>query len=95
LGRAMPCPECYGTSSIQESKEYIVFLSSMLLDYNGTTSYYTYWPLKGYSLEGGIFPIDGDGNVLIPSNFFGYGTSLPLALFESDIRKDIDSIILH
>ena len=89
------CDSCFGFNAVQSGKEYIVFLQDIFLDYDGTNSYYTYWPFATYSTEGGIFPIDGLGNVKIPSNFFGYGNSVPIATFESSIRSDINTIISH
>ena len=83
-----PCPACFGTTSAVVDSEYIVFLGSAYLDYNGTYAYYDYWPLHNYEPEGGILPIVG-GNVQDPSNYWGYGTSVPLATFLADLRADI------
>ncbi len=90
-----PCDSCYTSSAVEAGKEYIVFLKDVLLDYNGTYSFYNFWPLPYYSPEGGIFAIDISGNVEEPSNYFGYGTSVPLATFETDLRNDINTIVSH
>ncbi|HET9136932.1 MAG TPA: hypothetical protein VFO76_09860 [Candidatus Kapabacteria bacterium] len=94
-GMPQPCDICYGNNSLQVSKDYIVFLRDKFLDYNGVNSFYTYWPFGGYSSEGGIFQIDESNNVLIPSDYFGYGVSVPLSNFESLLRNDINTIAAH
>ncbi len=91
----IPCNNCYGSNTVEANKDYIVFLRNIYLDYNGTSSFYTFWPSNGYNAEGGIFPIDSGGNVVISSNYFGYGTSIPLAQFESLLRADIGLIVNH
>jgi hypothetical protein len=94
-GAIIPCSTCYGSNALLPGKDYIVFLSSNFLDYNGTTSFYEYCPYNGFNNEGGIFPIDSIGNVLIQDNYFGYGTSVPLSTFEANIYADIQSIVSH
>jgi hypothetical protein len=89
------CDSCYGSNAVQAGKNYVVFLRSVFNDYNGTNSYYDYFPKAYYSQEGGIFEIDASNNVLIPSNYFGYGTSVPLATFLSALHSDISSITSH
>jgi len=89
------CDSCYGTSALIPGHEYIVFLADNFLDYNGTTSFYEYVPQNAFNSEGGIFPINGLGNVVSTDNYFGYGNSVPLATFESDLKADINSIISH
>jgi hypothetical protein len=87
--------EVYNDNSLQLNREYIVFLENLYLDYNGTNSFYTYRPFSSYNREGGIFPINSDGYVQIPSNYFGYGTSVPLTAFKNYLQVDIESIISH
>ena len=89
------CDSCFDFNAVQSGKEYVIFLQDIFLDYDGTNSYYSFWPFATYSTEGGIFAIDGSGNVQIPSDFFGYGTSIPLSTFENNLRNDINTIISH
>ena len=89
------CDSCYGLNALIPGKEYVVFLADNFLDYNGISSFYEYVPYNGYNGEGGVFPIDNEGNVTIPDNYFGYGTSVPLSIFELNLRSDINSIIAH
>jgi len=91
----LDCPDCYGNSVFLPDKEYIVFLENLFLDYNGTYSYYEYVPYNSYNHEGGVFPINPTGNVQVPSNYFGYGTSIPLNTFKNLLNADIESIISH
>jgi hypothetical protein len=91
----VPCDSCYDINALEAGKNYIVYLNSVLLDYDGVHSFYNYFPCVGYSQEGGFFEIDASNNVLIPSNFFGYGKAVPLATFMSRIRQDISSITSH
>jgi hypothetical protein len=87
-----PSADCYGTNSIRTGGDYIVFLKNIYLDNDSTNTYFTYWPFGNYSMEGGIFEIDAAGNVQIPSDFFGYGKSVPLSRFKELIRRDITTI---
>jgi hypothetical protein len=89
------CPDCYGNNVFEPNKEYIVFLDNLLLDYNGTYSFYEYVPYNSYNPEGGVFPISSDGNIRMQSNYFGYGTSVPTSSFKKLLRVDIESIISH
>lgn len=89
------CDSCYGYHALVPGKDYIVFLETNFLDYNGANSFYEYVPYNGYNYEGGIFPIDSTGNVLSEDNFFGYGNSVPLAIFESNLKSDISTIVSH
>lgn len=91
----IPCDNCYGTSALQVDHEYIVFLRNVFLDYDGNYSYYTFEPFSGFSPEGGIFSISNTGNVSVPSNYFGYGTIVPLATFKMLLNNDISSITTH
>ena len=50
---------------------------------------------NGYNSEGGIFPIDSSGNVVSTDNYFGYGNTVPLPIFEANLNADIQSIISH
>jgi hypothetical protein len=87
----VPCQNCYGNSSVVQDSEYVVFLNCLPLDYNGTTAFYNYYPMLGYSQEGGIFRIS-NGKVIIPSNYFGYGKNVLLSTFLSSLRSDISSL---
>jgi len=87
--------DLYGNHAIEPSKDYIVFLENSFNGYDGHSSYYKYHPYCCFSSEGGIFPVDENGNVLIPSNYFGYGTKVPLAKFKADLKADIQSIVSH
>jgi hypothetical protein len=91
----IPCDNCYGVNALQAGHDYIVLLRTVPLDYDGSVSYYNYYPVSSYSPEGGFFEIDGLNNVVIPSKFFGYGTQVPLATFMSAIRTDISNITSH
>ncbi len=90
-----PCDKCYGQTALESGKDYIVFLEDLFLDYNGLNSFYEYTPYPTYNEEGGIFPIDSNGNVLSEDDYFGYGVSTSLPAFETSLRSDIQSIILH
>jgi hypothetical protein len=81
--------------TLEPGNDYVVFLENEPHGYDGHFSYYNYLPYCCFSREGGIFPIDSTGNVQIPSNYFGYGTNVPLATFEADLRADIQSIVSH
>jgi hypothetical protein len=81
----------YSSNDIISNNEYIIFLNNVYFDYDGINSYYSYWPSRGYSTEGGIFPIVNN-QVLIPSNYFGYGTSVPLTQFNILLQNDINFI---
>lgn len=95
-GNVIPnCVNCYGLASVTTGKDYIVFLRAVPLDYDGTSFYFALWPLSSYSAEGGIFPIDENGNVESVSDFFGYGHSVPVADFLSSLRVDIQKITDH
>lgn len=85
----IPCNNCYGAEPVKVGHEYIVFLRNILLYYNGAVSYYDYWPMSFFSAEGGIFEIDSNSNVLIPSDYFGYGSTVPFKEFERKIREEI------
>ena len=89
------CDSCFGERAFVPGKEYIVFLEDLFLDYNGSNSFYEFIPYAGYSNNGGIFSLDGSGNVLDEDNFFGYGNSVPLSMFEANLKTDIQSIITH
>jgi hypothetical protein len=89
------CDSCFGSSALQSGKDYLVFLEDGFIDYDGTYSYYEYQPYTSYNENGGIFPIDDSGNVLIQDNYFGYGTSVPLITFEALLKADIQSIVSH
>jgi hypothetical protein len=89
------CDSCFGQAALEAGKDYIVFLEDGELDYDGTHAFYEYSPFTTYSNEGGIFPIDSNQNVLIPSNFFGYGTSVPLVTFLSDLQTDLNTFLNH
>jgi hypothetical protein len=89
------CDSCYGNSALELGKEYVVFLEDGFLDYNGHASFYEYTPYNTYNDEGGIFSIDSAGNVLSPDNYFGYGGSVALSSFETLLRADIHSIVMH
>lgn len=84
-----PCDNCYRDTSIYAGKDYVVFLQNVLYSYDGTYAYYSFIPLGKYSAEGGIFPILPNGNVWIPSDYFGYGREVPYERFLELIRKDI------
>jgi hypothetical protein len=86
-----PCVNCFGTKSLIPGSEYIVFLGSQALDFDGINSYYDYWPMSSFEPQGGIFPIVG-GNVIDSSNYWGYGTSVSLSGFESSLKADILAI---
>lgn len=91
----IPCDSCYGTNPLLPGNDYVVFLENQFMDYNGSYSFYQYHPYSNYNAEGGIFPIDSSGNVIIQDNYFGYGNSVPLSVFESLLKTDIQSIISH
>jgi hypothetical protein len=86
-----PCANCFGTQSLIPGSEYIVFLGSIPLDYDGTNAFYDYWPVGSFEPQGGLFPIVS-GNVIDSSNYWGYGTSVSLSQFESSLKADIHAI---
>jgi hypothetical protein len=81
--------------ALEPGRDYIVFLENEYNGYNGRSSFYKYTPYSFFYDEHSIlvFPIDENGNVLIPSNYFGYGTKVPLKTFEADLKADIQSIV--
>ena len=89
------CDSCYGETALVPGHEYIVFLQDSYLDFNGTSCFFEFTPYATYNGEGGVFPIDIHGNVLVDDNYFGYGTSVPLNTFKLDLLTDIQSIVSH
>jgi len=91
LGNLLPCIPCYGSNAAISGGEYIVSLIPYPLGRDTISDFYSYVPFAPYEKTGGIFPVI-EGNVQDPSNFFVYGTSVPIADFENDIKADISTI---
>ena len=80
-------------STITAGSEYIVFLHAMFFDYDGTHSFYNYWPSTGTNLQGGIFPILSNGNIVDSGNLAGLRTSPTVAAFKAKLRYEITRIL--
>jgi len=93
-GNPTNCPDCYGQNALVVGQEYVIVLQARLLDFIGANAYYDYWPEMSYDPQGGIFPMV-DGNVIDSSNYWGYGSSVPLDQFKSDLQNDINSILQY
>ncbi len=93
--RAISGSNQFGENAVAVDSEYIVCLNVQKEVYDGAHVFRDYWPATHYSPEAGLFRINPDHKVMIPSDFFGYGTSVPLATFLSMIRADIHNIVAH
>lgn len=82
-----------GDSTVAVGKEYIVFLHSMFFDYDGTHSFYNYWPSSGLKLQSGIFPILSNGNIVDSGNLAGLGPTPSLTAFKAKLRSEITRIL--
>ncbi|MDP4197956.1 MAG: hypothetical protein Q8922_12555 [Bacteroidota bacterium] len=80
-----------GWDVLTPGNDYIVFLRSIYLDYDGINSYFALWPMMGDKV-GGIYPIHSD-TVSDPSNYWGMGSSVPVSTFETGIRQRIWNIL--
>ncbi|MEO6940740.1 MAG: hypothetical protein ABI444_11500 [Candidatus Kapaibacterium sp.] len=80
-------------STIAVGREYIVFLHAMFIDYDGTHSFYNYWPSNGLKLQGGVFPILSNGNIVDTENLAGLGTAPTLIAFKKKLRYEIQRIL--
>jgi hypothetical protein len=76
---------------IKPDHEYIVFTAANF-SYTDTTgqAYFHIWPLAGPSSRG-LFPIE-NGNVIDEKNFFGWGTSVSLETFKTNLQAIINEI---
>ncbi len=80
-------------SAVTVGSEYIVFLHAMFFDYDGTHSFYNYWPSTGAKLQGGIFPILSDGNIIDSGNLAGLGGLPTVIAFKQKLLFEIQRIL--
>jgi hypothetical protein len=77
-----------GMPWVRLGMEYIAFLSLDIVGKDSLSMYYTLYPAKWHTSQGGLYPIIS-GVVSDPENNFGFGTNRSVSDYISSLRKRI------